>query len=261
MSKNLNNTTSINEFDFFQSITNTIHQVTSLPVSIWAPDKSGKSLVIVAAVGLPANYIQTASLDLTKPSVTGDAFTQKKIQITKDILSDPRWYYKEQAQEMSWKSAICVPIEADQKAIGVISVYTYREGSIADLGYILPAFAKQIGFTVEADKQNEVLQRILDTGEKLQSMTENLKDVLNAIVKSACELTGADCAVIYPYDVEHGEFQDIQNVASFGLQEPLNLPVKPQAKGGMAAYVKRRGEVIITNVKDKGSIVDRKSVV
>ena len=255
MPNNSINVSSGNKSDTFQSIADTIHQITSLPVGIWAPDQGMTFLRIVAAVGLPAKYIQTASLDLSGSSVTGDAFNKKKIQVAKDIQTESRWYYKEQAQEMNWKSAICVPIVTDQKAIGVISVYTYRERSISDLTYILPTLAKQIGHSIEADKQNEVLQRILETGEKLQSMTDSLRDVLNGIVKNACELTGADCAVIYPYDAEQGEFYDIRNVASYGLQESLDLPEKPRTKGGMAAYVKRRGEVIVDNAKKQSSTV------
>jgi GAF domain-containing protein len=255
MPKDSINISSGNKSDIFQSIADTIHHITSLPVSIWAPDPNKTSLRIVAAVGLPANYVQSASLDLNIPSVTGDAFKKKRIQITRDILSSARWYYKELAQEMNWKSAISVPVESDNNVIGVISVYAYRERSITELAYTLPAFAEQIGLTIKADKQNEVFQHILDIGEKLQSMTESPKEVLDAIVKDACGLTGADCAVIYPFDSQQSEFYDTQNIVSHGLQEPLNLPEKPRDKGGITSYVRRRGEVIVANVKNQSSTI------
>lgn len=255
MSKNSVNTAPIRRADIFQTIANKIHHMTSLPVSIWAPDQNHMNLRIVAAVGLPAKYIRTACLDLHSTSVTGDAFKKKKIQITRDISSDSRWIYKEQAREMNWKAAICVPIEADNVVIGVISVYAYIERSISDLVYTLPDFAREIALTIEAEKKNELFQRVLDTGEKLQSLTENLRDVLDTIVKSACELTGADCAVVYPYDAEQGEFYDIGNVTFYGLRESLNLPEKPRARGGMAAYVSRKGQVIVENVEKQSTTV------
>src|SRR3990172_2839468 len=178
-------TTLENQTKIFQSITNSIFHVASLPVSIWVPDDDETNLQIVASAGLPKNFVQSAYLDLDQPSVMTNAYKENKIQKVMDIESDSLWKYKEQAQEMNWKSAICVPIEADNVVIGVISVYTYRESSISELAYILPDFARQIGITIEADRRNEVLQRILATGEKLQSMTESLRDALNAIVKNA----------------------------------------------------------------------------
>ncbi len=238
-----------NKPNVFQSIANKIHHVTSLPVSIWVPDKSKTALKIVAAVGLPANYVQTASLDLKKPSVTGDAYKTKKIQVAKNISTDPRWYYKEQAQEMNWKSAICVPIEVDGLSIGVISVYAFTERSISDLRHILPDFAKQIALTLEVSKQKEVLQQILDIDAKLQSMSESPKSILQAIVDGACEITSANCAVVYPFDAGRGEFYDIENIASHGLQKNLKLSEKPRSKEGMASYIKKKGEIALEDIK------------
>ena len=237
--------------DIFQSIANTIHHVTSLPVSIWAPDKNKTKLKIVAAVGLPENYVQTASLDLKKPSVTGDAYKTKKIQVARDISTDPRWVYKEQARNMNWKSAICVPIEVDSVSIGTISVYAYTERSISDLRYILPDFAKQIALTLEVSKQKEVLQQILDIDAKLQSMSESPKSILQAIVDGACEITGANCAVVYPFDADRDEFYDIENIASHGLQKKLKISEKPRSKGGMASYIKQEGEVALANIEEE----------
>ncbi len=235
--------------DVFQSIANTIHHVTSLPVSIWAPDKNKKVLKIVAAVGLPENYIQTASLDLNKPSVTGDAFKTKKIQVVRDINASHRWYYKEQAREMNWKSAICVPVEVDGSSIGAISVYSYTERSISELRHILPDFAKQIALTLETGRQKGVLQKILEIDAKLQSMSESHKSILKEIVQGACEITNADCAVVYPFDAEHGEFYDVENIASYGLQKKKKISEKPRSKGGMASYVKQEGEIVLTNIE------------
>jgi signal transduction protein with GAF and PtsI domain len=249
MSKKSVSKTIGNKSNVFQSIANTIHHVTSLPVSIWAPDKDKTALKIVAAVGLPANYVKTASLDLKKPSVTGDAYKTKTIQVAKDISSDSRWRYKKQAREMNWKSAICVPIEVDSASIGAISVYAYTERSISELRYILPDFAKQIALTLEASKQKEVLQKILDIDAKLQSMSESPKNILQAVVKGACEITGANCAVVYPFDADRGEFYDIENIASYGLKKELKVSEKPRTRGGMAAYIKQRGEITLANIE------------
>ncbi|RPJ27945.1 MAG: GAF domain-containing protein, partial [Chloroflexi bacterium] len=251
MSSRSTKLTSGNRTEIFEYIANAIHRVTSLPVSIWAPEKGGKGLMIVTAVGLPESYIKTAFLDLKKPSVTGEAFLNNKIRQVMDISSDRRWKYKEQAREMNWKSAICVPIEADDVVIGVISVYAYTRRSIPELVNILPDFAEQIAITLEVARQKEVLEKLLDIDAKLQSMTESPKNVLNSIVKAACDLTGASCAVAYPFDIEHDEFYDIENVAFYGLLKGLKLTEKPRSEGGMASFVKQKGEIVLTNIGEQ----------
>lgn len=245
------NLTSGNQSDIFNYIVSAIHRVTSLPVSIWIPESNGKRLKIAAAIGLPETYVQTAFLDLSKPSVTGDAYKSNKIQKAMDIGSDHRWKYKEQAREMNWKSAICVPIEAEGTVVGVIGVYAYTQRSITELTNILPDFAEQIALTLEAAKQKEVLQQILDIDVKLQAMAESPKNVLDLIVKAACDLTGASCAVVYPFDAERGEFYDIENVASYGLIRLLKLRDKPRSKDGMASFIRRRGEIILKNIGEQ----------
>ena len=237
-----------NQSDIFQPIVDSIHEVTGLPVSIWIPDKQKKILRIAASVGLPTSYLKAASINLDQPSVTGDAFLKKRMQKVKDIRSEPRWVYKDQAFEMNWKSAICVPIKVDKVVIGVISVYGYTQRAITDLAYLLPEYANQIAISFEAKYQREVLKQILSIGAKLESMTENLKDVLDEVVRGACDVIGADCAVIYPYDIERKEFYDIENVSKYGLINPLVVKEKPRIKGGMAVYIAKRGEVVLHDI-------------
>lgn len=252
MSTRKKKTTADEQKNVFQPIVESIYHFTGLPVSVWTPNKKGETLRIVAYVGLPENYAKTVYLALDQPSVGGDALKYKKVQKVMDINTDSRWKYKKQAKDMNWKSAICVPIVVDNIAIGVIDVYAYTKHSLLDVAQILPDFAKQISLTLENAKQTEVRQRILDIASKLQTITENPKIVLNEIVKGACELIGASSAVVYPYDGERSEFHDIANVASYGLKQPLVIPEKPRAKGGMAADVMRKGEVIIANLKEQG---------
>jgi len=73
--------------------------------------------------------------------------------------------------------------------------------------------------------------------------------VLNEIAKAACQLIGAACAVVYPYDVTREEFYDIQNVGAWGVEKPFELSDKPRSTTGMAAYVKREGLVIRNDIE------------
>ena len=72
--------------DYFQTIAETIHRVTALPVSIWAPDKEENALRKIASVGLPSSYVQKTILDLNKPSATTDAYKKNKPIVVEKIL-------------------------------------------------------------------------------------------------------------------------------------------------------------------------------
>jgi hypothetical protein len=124
----------------FQPIADAIHRVVSFPVSIWAPDAANSQLSIVASVGLPESYTSKAILSIGQTSVTGDAYKSGKIQRVRKIGAEPRWIFKQEAKDMNWNSAICVPIKADGVSIGVISVYTYNETPSALIGTQMAEF-------------------------------------------------------------------------------------------------------------------------
>lgn len=73
-----------------------------------------------------------------------------------------------------------------------------------------------------------------------------MKLVLDEIARAACQLIGAACAVVYPYDVTREEFYDIPNVGTWGVEKPFELSDKPRSATGMAAYVKCE-DLIIRN--------------
>jgi len=237
----------------FQPIVKYIHHIVGLPVSVWTRDKTGKTLRIVASAGLPESYVRTASLNLDQPSVTVNAFKMRKIQRVMDIDHNTHWKNKTQAKNMKLKSAICLPIEVNHVVECVLNVYAYTRRSIVDAAQILPGLGEQVALTLEVTRQKEIRQHILDVGLKLQTMAENPIGVLKEIVKGACELTGASSAVVYPYDSEIGEFYDVENIASFGLKNPLIRPEKPRLKGGMASQVMKQGEVTIADLEKQGS--------
>ena len=239
--------------NIFQPIVESIYHITGLPVSVWTPDPKRKALKITASVGLPKEYTKNVYLDLNKPSIGRDAFINKKVQKVMDINTEPRWKYKKQSKEMNWQSAICIPIVVDNIAVGVIDVYSHTKRSILDVAQILPDFAKQISLTLENAKQTEIRQRVLDIASKLQTASANSKAILNEVVKGACELTGANSAVIYPFDFENDEFYEATNVAAYGFKQPVITPEKPRTKGGMAALVIKKGEVIVEDISKHGS--------
>jgi len=237
----------------YQPIVESVSRTMNLPASVWVLDEERQGLRIEAAVDLPADYVRDAFLALDEESVTGEAYKSGKATVARDVLSNSRWKYKDRAREMGWKSALCVPIQARGAIIGVISIYTFVARDFSDLEKgLLTNYAAQIELTIEADKREATLDRLLGAGQEIERLiTEQPKVVLEEIVKAACQVTGADCVVLYPYDPHREDFYDVDTVAAYGLSKPLQISERPRRQTGMAAYVRREGEVVISNIEEE----------
>ncbi len=235
----------------FQPIIEAVSRTTNLPACIWVLDEPSQALKIAASVGLPSSYVREACLSLSEPSVTGEVFKSGNIMMVHDILADARWKYKDVAREMGWKSALCVPIEVRDAVIGVLSIYTFVIREFSDMEkQLLTDYATQIELTFEADRGRRTLGRLLEVGQSIeQLLTSRPKAVFEEIVKGACEVIEADCAVLYPYDPRREDFYDVDSVVAYGLDRELKLSERPRRQKGMAAFVRREGEVIRSNIE------------
>jgi GAF domain-containing protein/anti-sigma regulatory factor (Ser/Thr protein kinase) len=99
-------------------------------------------------------------------------------------------------------------------------------------------------------KQAEMLDQILAIGQAVQGyIAENPRQVYQLMVEVICKMTGADCAVIYPYHPAFGEFYDVDNVAAHGLRHKLRVERKANKRKGLAARVHREDEVIREDIE------------
>lgn len=106
------------------------------------------------------------------------------------------------------------------------------------------------GISGSEKKQAEILNQILAIGQAAQQhVSESPGKVYQLMVEAACKMTGADCAVIYPYHPSFGEFYDVDNVAAHGLRHKLQLERKANKRKGLAARVHREGEVIREDIE------------
>jgi GAF domain-containing protein len=96
--------------------------------------------------------------------------------------------------------------------------------------------------------QQTLLGRLLKISEGYEAIDVNFQTILKNIIKAICEYTGADCAALYPYDMNREEYYDKNNVATYGLNEPLVLTERPRNPESMANYIKREGEICIPDI-------------
>ncbi|GAB4491317.1 MAG: GAF domain-containing protein [Anaerolineales bacterium] len=253
MSSTTTNIVRLNEakrIKMLHNFTKTLHELVNLPVSIWVPDKQRRQLRIVAFQGMPSALKENAVITIAEPSVIANTFRTMQTEIVPDVLREPRWKHKQEALEQGWVSALCTPIVVNRQAEGVMTVYAGpgRTGNLNSLKTLTDNFVNQIALTIEVENRRVVLEALMHISQKYETVSDKLKEILQGIVKASCEVLGADCAVLYPFDPEREMYYDRAHVVSHGLVEPLELSEKPRVKWSMAAQVIQEGELVIQDL-------------
>jgi len=139
-------------------------------------------------------------------------------------------------------SSAGIPLVIDDKVVGVLFVGYRRKcdfGADAELTERVNLFAYQAAIAIgnarlleTVQSRNQVMARLLEVGPALGKLVlPRTKTALSRIALSLCDQLGADSVVIYPYDPQRPGFWDADNVASYGLWQPLILVDKPREKG------------------------------
>ena len=237
----------------FQSIADTITATLNLPTCIWVLDEKAQTLKIAGAVGLRPAYVKRAALKLDEPSVTGVVLQTGHSLAVRDVLEDERWKYRKEAEKRGWKSVLCVPIKVADRALGVVSIYTIVEREFNPSEQeLLERYAALIGTSLENARRGEMLRRLFEVGQFVEeSIAKSPKAVLRRIVKGACEVTGADCAVIYPLDPHRKGFYDVDKIAAYGLKRRLRILAtnRPQEEDGTGAQICREGQLVVNDIE------------
>lgn len=253
--------------DVFRQSAETLHRMVGYPVSMWLPDSENTCFRIATAVGVQASYSQKAVISMSIPSVVGDVFLNKEPEIIPDISKEDRWQYKDDAARFGWEAVLCVPIISQEKSLGVISIYTTtNDAPLEKIKEQMRQHAYQIGLTIDATNRRLILEELLKINKKFDNISSKPMDVLQEIVKVACEVIGGDCAVLYPYDPNRDEFYDKEHVAAYGLNEDLSLTEKSRSSGGMTAFVRSMNELLVENIEQeypkmfKSPFIQRESI-
>jgi GAF domain-containing protein len=80
-------------------------------------------LRLSAVHGLSSSYLAKGPIDVEHSLIDSEAL-QGKTVIIRDVSSDSRFQYKEDARREGIISVLCVPLEVHGQAIGVMRVYT-----------------------------------------------------------------------------------------------------------------------------------------
>ncbi len=91
-------------------------------------DRTTDTLTISAMYGLSQQYMQKGPVQLEKSQLDQEVLQGQSVYI-RNVATDPRFQYPEQAHTEGIVSVFCVPLQVKGQAIGVLRVYSGVERS------------------------------------------------------------------------------------------------------------------------------------
>ncbi len=86
-------------------------------------DPDRERLMLSAAHGLSRDYLSKGPVYVESSQLDRQALGGRPV-VVEDAQSDPRFQYREEAQEESIRSVLCVPLMLEKRGIGVLRVYS-----------------------------------------------------------------------------------------------------------------------------------------
>lgn len=212
---------SLNPQEVLTMIVRTLPEVMDLKAAtIRLLDETGTRLDLVAAYGLSDKYLSRGPVDMEEN--IKEALQEKPVAIY-DVTTDPRVFYRKEAEEEGIRSMLTLPIIARGKVIGILRLLTDkpRHFSQQDIDFSA-ALAEQCGIAIdnahmyERKYRETIYLKALQEISKAISSAMTLQDVLDLIVRRIAEAMQVDAATIRLLVPEK---KRLDLVASYGLSE------------------------------------------
>ncbi|MGD9099521.1 MAG: GAF domain-containing protein [Anaerolineae bacterium] len=154
-----------------------------------------------------------------------------------------------------------LPLQVKEETLGVLFVHSFKPDAFQGSMELLTIFAHHAAIAIANARLFRNVQERARTREILvqveqqitSAITEQPKAVLESIARGACEVTEADCAVIYPYLAPRRAY-DAASVSAHGLRHSEDFaPSGKVREQGMAASIisDPAGLRIVVNVKQQ----------
>jgi GAF domain-containing protein len=148
-------------------------------------------------------------------------------------------------REANIRSYAGLPLRIKEEIVGVLFVHSFQPEAFQGSVELLTIFAHHAAIAITNARLFQNVQERARTREILvqveqqitSAITERPKVVLESIAWGACEVTGADCAVIYPYLAPRRAY-DAASVSAHGLRHSEDFaPSGKVRKQGVAASI------------------------
>jgi signal transduction histidine kinase len=94
-------------------------------------DRRGRTLVVGGSYGLSQSYVGKGPVEVGRSGVDAEALDGGVVQV-RDVASDARFQYPEEARREGLCSMLCCPMRAKDRTLGVIRVYTGEPREFGD---------------------------------------------------------------------------------------------------------------------------------
>jgi signal transduction histidine kinase len=152
-------------------------------------DPSGERLYVGGSYGLSREYIDKGTVELEKSPIDRETLERGIVQVL-EVGSDTRFQYREEARREGLHAALCAPVIAKNRALGVIRVYSaapYRFSeqeeallkNLANLGALAIENARAYAELRSLGEQRLWFARL--THHQLRAPLAAIQSVLNAV--------------------------------------------------------------------------------
>ncbi len=125
-------------------------------------DRTGQHLLASATFGLSKAYLRKGPVDVAKSGLDREVLAGKVATI-KDVSSDPRFQYPEQAKAEGIHSILVAPLSVEGKSIGVLRIYLgeVRDFAASEVEF-LTAIADLSALAIENARLHQALKKDYD---------------------------------------------------------------------------------------------------
>jgi len=183
--------------------------------SIRLLDEKNRTLEMSASFGLSTDYLKKGPIKIEEHPVDQKVLKGKVIS-TEDITKEPHVLYLEQAKREGISSVLSVPLMADDRAIGVVRVYS-SERHVFTKQEIerLKALASLGGILAERARIGDEVNALVRISRSINSSL-SLDEVLRMIVENAAKVLGMKAASLRLLDEER---KTLEVKAAYGLSK------------------------------------------
>jgi PAS domain S-box-containing protein len=171
--------------------------------SLLLPNESGERLVPDVVYSPNDPHILFEKTILTEKSLSGHVLKTQKEKFVPDIKEDKYYQNRNFAAKNNLKTVLSVPLIAEEKALGVLNIYTKKEKTYSKRARaLISTLANQAAIIIRNAK---LYQQIKEDKERLsavleitQAITSTLKfeELLNLIMRKIVTFTKADRGII-----------------------------------------------------------------
>jgi GAF domain-containing protein/anti-sigma regulatory factor (Ser/Thr protein kinase) len=220
-------------------------------IALWTQERGKRGLRIKMHAGMDRDFADHArvNLDVDSSNVVSIAFVDGKEVLIKSPQTDPGAIFNV-ARPAIWQRILAVPVSSEHRRLGVLCVFRReRLGFTRRERDLVRAFANLIAVTIENEDRIIALNALHDVGVRLTLATD-LSDILLEVVRSACQVIGADIATVHLYDPARQEFYGLERSAVFPPEAQSGME-KPRGRGGLSARIIEQGRAYCEDVDDQ----------